>query len=248
MMARFTIQKALLFGTALAMVGCGNGPVATSPEVAAPQAPQADRQVLSVTADSNLESLISQLPQRLTEEEASRLLVSIDPSQVSEAKSGTYSVLRRGSGGRGSYGGGHRGSYGGWRGSYGGRGRWGGYGRYRYYGYGGYYWPYASYGGYYYPYFASGYYPYLYGYGGVYNPYVYYNPLFSYTNPFLASTGLATGYSWPGVGAMAARQAAGQAIGQSVGQAVGQQLTDQTVTQQSTATPTTSVDTMVTTQ
>lgn len=168
------VQRALVVGTIAGLVGCaGAGPLTTTPANQAPGV-QPDRQVQSLAegTDPAFEQTLAALPQRISEADAQRLLIEIDPNQI---KNGSYSVLR--------HGGGRSGSFSSRRGHYGG---YGGYGRgFRYYNYGGSLFPYFSYGSYYYPYAYSGIYPYLTGLGGIYNPYTYYNPFFRRINPYM---------------------------------------------------------------
>ncbi len=173
-----------LVGTAL---GCAStAPNANTPAPAAiPQASsitegsvhpdqfmQSDRQIMVNGQAMSFDQIRKNLPSRISEADAAKLLVEIDTSKI---KDGDMEVQQRF--GRGFA----RGFSRGWgRGFYGGFGRglgYGGYGRFRYLGYGGSYWPYYGYGGYYYPYsYGYGglsYWPYLYGYGGGYYPYSY---------------------------------------------------------------------------
>ncbi len=122
-----------------------------------------------------VEQLRKELPSRISEADAAKLLVEIDPSKVIEPKDQEIQQRGRGFGrgyGRGFARGFGRGFYRGY-----GRGFYGGYGRFRYYGHRGYYFPYYNYAGYYYPYYypyySYNYYPYFYGYRGYYYPYRY---------------------------------------------------------------------------
>jgi hypothetical protein len=212
-MATLTIHRAIIFSTAIAMIGCGgNGPVTTGTDAQNPAsaaAPEADRQLLAAEDGATVENLISQLPERISEADAKNLLVQITPEQVAELQDGSYSVLARGGrGGHGSFsrGGHNRGSFN--RGSHGhgsfSRGHFRGHGRnfisrFGFFGLGSYYFPYSYASGYYYPYFANSYYPYLYNTGGIYNPFSYYNPLFAYRNPYLTGSMWGGGYGWPGM-------------------------------------------------
>lgn len=170
MKANQLVQRAVLFGTLVGLTGCaGAGPVATAPE----QQAQPDRQVLAlgepVTELEQAKQLISQLPQRISEQDAKTMLVQIDPSQIQQKEPSTYEVQRWRGRGYGGYG---------WRG-YGWRGLGGyGLGAFSYLPYGGYYFPYTYASGYYTPYtyslttpYAATAYPYLYPYSGVYRPY-----------------------------------------------------------------------------
>jgi hypothetical protein len=188
MKAHSMIQGAVLSIALATTAACsGTSPVTTN-NVTEPSAPQADRQVLStdVKADPQMESLIKQLPQRISEADAKQMLITIDPDKVQDGN--TYSVQARG--GHGFRGHSFRGH--GFRGSrfFGGLG---------FFGLGSTYFPYYLNAGYYYPYFNSGYYPYLTGYGGLYNSSYYYNPFFSYSNPYLTSYAFRGAYRWPGI-------------------------------------------------
>lgn len=171
-------HKVLAMSAFALVVGCAGTPVATTPTVDQ-AAPQADRQVLSVTQDATLESEIKQLPQRISVADANKMLVELDPDKIQANEGKGYSVQR------------YRGGYRGY-----GRGYWGGY---RYYGLGGRYWPYARYGGFYYPYFYGSYYPYLYPTAGLYASSYYYNPFFAYSNPWITSYAYRGLYRWPGI-------------------------------------------------
>lgn len=130
-----------------------------------------------------VEEIRKQLPSRISEADAAKMLVKIDIDKVNQdASFDTQQRFGRGFGGRGfARGFGGRGFFG--RGFYGGfgfrnrffnRGFYGGLG---FYPYSSYYFPYYYNAGYYYPYSYS--YantlcsPYLYGYGGSYWPYTY---------------------------------------------------------------------------
>ncbi|MNS20435.1 hypothetical protein D3C72_521710 [compost metagenome] len=152
---------------AVATFGCTSTPSTTT----APQEPLSaiDQAQLGTQSDRTIQSvadLKANLPARISEADAAKMLVQIDPSQV---RTNSYSVqqwgFRGGMRGFGGYGG-FRGFGRGW---YGGFGR--GFGAYRYFGYGGRYFPYYNLGSYYYPYTYGSYYPYLYNYSNYYYPY-----------------------------------------------------------------------------
>jgi hypothetical protein len=150
--------------------------------VAPDQHIKSDRQIMVDGQPMDVDQIRKQLPSRISEADAAKLLIELDPSKIVEDKD--LEVQQRyGRYGRGygrSYGRGYARGFGrGYgRGFYGryGYGRYG-YRRFRYYGHRGYYYPYYRYAGYYYPYsypYASSYYyPYMYGYGGHYYPYSY---------------------------------------------------------------------------
>ncbi len=138
---------------------------------------QNDRQIMVDGQPMNVEQIRKELPSRISEADAAKLLIEIDTSKIVEDK-GLEVQQRYGRGyRRGFYGRGYARGFG--RGFYGryGYGRYG-YGRFRYYGHRGYYYPYYRYAGYYYPYtypyYSYSYYPYMYRYGGYYYPYSYY--------------------------------------------------------------------------
>jgi hypothetical protein len=150
---------------AVTTFGCASTPSTTT----APQEPmsaidqaqfgtQSDRQIQSIA------DLKANLPAQISEADAAKMLVEIDPSKV---RTNNYSVQQWGF--RGGFRGGLRGFGGIGRGWYGGYGR--GFGAYRYFGYGGRYFPYYNYGGFYRPYLYGSYYPYLYNYANYYYPY-----------------------------------------------------------------------------
>lgn len=132
-----------------------------------------DRMVMVDGKTMSFEQIRQQLPARISEADAARLLVSIDPSKVMD--SGEMELQQR----RGWRGGGRSFARGWGRGFARGfgRGLYRGFGNYRYFGYRGYYFPYYYNAGYYYPYtYPYGgltYAPYLYGYGGGLYPYSY---------------------------------------------------------------------------
>jgi hypothetical protein len=131
---------------------------------------QPERSIMSIN------DLKANLPARISEADAARMLVEIDPSKI--VTDGNYSVQQR-FGGRGigrGFGGfgrgfGHGGFRGFSRGFHGGFGRFGGFNRFRYFNYGSNFYPYYLNAGYYYPYAYNNYYNYLYPYSGSYYPY-----------------------------------------------------------------------------
>jgi len=182
----YLAMSTALVGTAL---GCAPAvPNASTPAAGVPETPMLaqdlsegtvhpdqliqDHQRIMVGGQQlTVDQLRKALPSRISEADAAKLLVEIDPSKVIAAND--QEVQQRGRFGRGYA----RGFARGWgRGFYRGYGR--GYGRgFRYYGYRGYYFPYYRYSGYYYPYYypyySYSYYPYYYGYRGAYYPYRY---------------------------------------------------------------------------
>jgi hypothetical protein len=169
-MSKKWIAGSLIALTAATSFGCAG---ATSPSQT-PTTPmaataQADRHVQAVGDNMTFNQIVDQLPKRISEADAARMLVTIDPSKVVDEN--TYTVQQRGRGfgggfrggmGRGIGAFGHRGFYGGFRGNY---------GRYRYFGHGGRYFPYYLNRGYYYPYSYGSVYPYFYNYANSYYPY-----------------------------------------------------------------------------
>ena len=156
---------------------------------------QSDRQIMVNGKAMSFDQIRKQLPARISEADAAKMLVKIDDSKVmpfEESKElapagmevQQYGRFARGAYGRGAY---ARGAYG--RGIYGrgfargwGRGYYGGYGRLGYgygaYGYGGYGFPgyggygFPGYGGFSYLNYAGCMFPY-YNYGGYYYPFSY---------------------------------------------------------------------------
>ena len=173
------LARMLMIATAAALIGC-TSPTSTQPSNSAPavhethlpphEVLQGDRQLLVAGISMNFEEIRANLPERISEAEASRLLTTLDPSRVKQEANFSLQSIRGGYG-YGGYGRGYsRYTYG--RGFYGGFGR--SYAGYRYYGYGGYYFPYAYRAGYYYPYTYNAYYPFFYGYRGYYYPFYCY--------------------------------------------------------------------------
>lgn len=143
--------------------------------VAPDQHIQGDRHVMVDGKPMSVDQIRKELPSRISEADAAKLLIELDPSKIVESKD--LEVQQRYGRGYGrGYARGFGRGYG--RGFYGryGYGRYG-YGRFRYYGHRGYYYPYYRYANYYYPYYypyySNYYYPYMYGYGGYYYPYSY---------------------------------------------------------------------------
>lgn len=182
-------MKALILGLALAALGCAVQPPVTTSSSSS----------YSLQAVPDASAIVSQLPTRLSLGDAKRLLVQIDPKDVS---GGTYTVQATGSARMsGNRDGGNRGD--GRAQSFnredrqdrrddrrdrrdGRRDGFGGYGfgydntlyntsLVGYYPYGNYYFPYYNYGSYYAPYAANCTLPYLYRFQAYYNPYsIYY--------------------------------------------------------------------------
>lgn len=175
-----------LVGTAL---GCApaipnastpaQAPVMMEGAVAPDQLIAGERQIMVDGKAMSFDEIRKNLPSRLTNEEAKKLLVEIDTSKIVE--SNDMELQQRGRGFARGFGGYGRGlGYG--RGFARGFGR--GFSRFgrgfygsRFYGFGGSYWPYYNYGNYWYPYSYAyaglNYWPYMYGYGGSYYPYSY---------------------------------------------------------------------------
>lgn len=152
---------------AAAMAGCGSVPTtpqATTQAAPAPAAP--DRHVAAADEITNFDQVATQLPTRISVQDADRMLVSVDPSQVQADHGYSVQVVRglgMGVGARG-LGLGRRvgvGAFGGYTGLR----------RMRFFRYRNFYVPYSlgAYG--YSPYLYSSYLPYLYSYGNTYTPY-----------------------------------------------------------------------------
>lgn len=170
-------MKSLLVGglaTALAAttIGCATNPTTST---TAPQQEtlsvidqaqvQPDRSIMSIA------DLKANLPAQISEADAARMLVEIDPNKI--VTDGNYAVQQSLRGRGIGFGLGHRGLgfRGLSRGFYGGYGRFGGLSRFRYFNYRNLYYPYYYNAGFYRPYIYGGYYNYLYPYASSYYPY-----------------------------------------------------------------------------
>jgi hypothetical protein len=167
-----TIKTLLVGGlsTALAVTafGCASTPTTSTAQESLSVIDQAqvqpDRSVMSIA------DLKANLPAQISEADAARMLVEIDPSKI--VTEGNYAVQQR-FGGRSIGFGGHRGLgfRGLSRGFYGGYHRYGGLSRFRYFNYRNLYYPYYYNAGFYRPYIYGSYYNYLYPYATSYYPY-----------------------------------------------------------------------------
>lgn len=168
----------LALSAAMAGTALGCAPAIPNAESSFPKAPamtegtvhpdqliQGDRQIMVKGQALTFDEFRKQMPSRISDQDAAKLLVEIDPSKITQGSMETQQSIFRSRG--------HIRGWGGFRhrGFFGTR-------RFRYFGYGGLYYPYYSYANYWYPYsYAYGgcsAYPYLYGYGGSYYPYSYY--------------------------------------------------------------------------
>lgn len=165
--------KTLLVGglsTALAVTafGCASAPTtSTSTQETLSAIDQAqmqpERSIMSIA------DLKTNLPAQISEADAARMLVEIDPNKI--VTDGNYAVQQFRSRGIG-FGLGHRGGFRGLsRGFYGGYHRYGGLSRFRYFNYRNNYYPYYYNAGFYRPYVFRSYYNYLSPYNNAYYPY-----------------------------------------------------------------------------
>lgn len=183
------VNRYLSLAMSTALVGTALGCAPSVPSASVPDVPQAqnltegtvppdqivvnDRQIMVGNQPMDFEQVRKQLPARISEADAAKMLIELDSSKIVEPSS--QELQQRGRFGRGYARGFYRGYGRGFYGRYG-YGRYG-YNRFRYYGYRGYYYPYYRYANYYYPYYypyySNYYYPYMYGYRGYYYPYSY---------------------------------------------------------------------------
>lgn len=160
------MSKKLLVGalSLLTLAGCGTAP--TTPQATTTNT-ASDRHVTATT--DNMQQIINQLPAKISNADAQRMLVTIDPSQIKNEPTRHVNVVLRRSIGLGV--GYHGFSHWGWGGGY---RSYGLYNRFRYLNYGGYGFPYYNYGAYWYPYTAAYYRPYLLYANNYCYPYSYY--------------------------------------------------------------------------
>lgn len=197
-MSATQITRLVLATTILGTLGCAQGIPGGSPTVT-PELPMlqtvpsgnvspdqfvlADRQVLVDGMAIDFEQIRKQLPARISQADAAKRLVKIDPNLVDKEGSsfetqqwgrwGGRGFIRRGFGWSGF--GGRWGGWGGWGPRWGGWGGWGGWGSLGWLPVSNCYFPYAFTDGCWspvtFPVGASFYSPFLYGYGGGFSPF-----------------------------------------------------------------------------
>ena len=162
----------LAMGTAAAamLIGCATVPTA-NPQATGDAASQAttlaphevlrdDRHLMVAGMPMTFEQIQAELPETLTEAQAARLLVTLDPSRVSLQAPANFTLQVYGR-----------------RGFHFSRGYYGGFNtrfhNFRYFSHRGYYFPYTRYGSFYRRYSYNNYFPFFYGYRNSFFPYYY---------------------------------------------------------------------------